>query len=125
MLIILLQVTFTDVKDAIGIVSSFVIAIAVVAGIVWFVFKGKSLEACREDLTRAEKRIIELEKEAATADRKKNEAEVEKAKAEKIAADREAELKETEGKLRRSLRREEQLEEELEKLRLRSIDGRT
>lgn len=106
----LLQVQLSDVAQVFGVISSAVVAIAVVSGVVWFIFKGKSLESCKEDLTRAEKRIVELEKEAKEAKDRKLEAEVAKAQAETQKQKIEAELSETERKLRRSEIRETETE---------------
>ena len=73
-----------------------VIATRAVTRLVYYFWVVKSIEQCKEDLSRAEKRIVELKDEAATARQKKIEALEDKAAAEIFCSNLKIELTETE-----------------------------
>jgi conjugal transfer/entry exclusion protein len=119
---VLLEIQFSDITAVIGVVSSAVIAISVVTGVVWFVWKGKDIQQLQADVARKDNIIKDLNAEISEARGKKSEALEEKAEALAELNGVKAELKQTEGKLQRSLEREEECEKE--KLRLIGEAGR-
>jgi biopolymer transport protein ExbB/TolQ len=107
LIVIIIQIGLSDVTAVISIITSIIIALAVITGVVWWVWKGQDVKQLKEDLARAEKRNSELKDEALEAKNKKVEALQEKADALVELNRIKAELKSTEGKLQRSLEREE------------------
>lgn len=122
LVIVFLEIQFSDVTAVIGVVSSVIIALSVVTGVVWFVWKGKDIQQLQADVARKDNIIKDLKDEISDAKGKKSEALEEKADALAEANRIKAELKSVEGRLQRSLEREEECEKE--KLRLLGEAGR-
>ncbi len=117
--ILLLQITLAEVSAAIGVITSIVIALSVIAGVVWFVFKGKDIQALTAEVARKDSLIKDLQFDVSRADKYKTAAESDLAKEQKDHAETKRQLKEAEGRINRSIEREEECE--IEKKRLQGL----
>ena len=117
--ILLLQITLAEVSAAIGVITSIVIALSVIAGVVWFVFKGKDIQALTAEVARKDSLIKDLQFDVSRAKEYKATAESDLAKEKADHAETKRQLKESEGRVNRSIEREEECE--IEKKRLQGL----